>query len=111
MIRLPFSAGASMGAYDAQQTMNKTGGTIALLLVVMLGATIFALIRADVPKDNQNALLILIGALTTNVTAIIAFFFGQSQANKAKDQAIVTMATTAANVQAAALPTTPETKP
>lgn len=85
-----------MSAYDPQRALNVTGGTIALAMTGLLGATIFALVRLDVPPDNQNALLILIGALTTNVTAIIAFFFGTNQASRAKDATISTMAATTA---------------
>jgi hypothetical protein len=83
---------------DSQLLMNRIGGVVAMVMVFLLGASIFALVKIDVPKDNQNALLVLIGALTTNVTAIVAFFFGSSSTNKSKDNTINTLSNTAATV-------------
>ena len=80
---------------DPQRAINRTATIVACSMMIMLASTIYALVRVDVPASNQNALLVLIGALSTNVTAVVAFFFGSSSGQKAKDATINTLATTA----------------
>lgn len=85
---------------ESRERLNRVGGSIAVGLTVLLGFAIAALVYVAVPPDNQNALLVLIGALTTNVTAIVAFFFGSSSSEKKQSETINTLATTAAQAQA-----------
>lgn len=99
---------------DNPQTINVTGAMVAVLLVAMLGGAIGALLMRSVPDANMNVLLVLLGALATNVTNVVQFFFGNSAANRQKDATIGTLANTAQATQAAATPvatvTTPEVK-
>jgi hypothetical protein len=90
---------------DTQQTMNRTGAFVAAAMTLLLGFTIFALIYETVPDKNQNALLVLIGALTTNVTSIVSFYYGASSGTRQKDTTIQTLSATAATAQAALTPT------
>ena len=57
---------------------NLAAAAIAIGLIMILGFCTFALIFTEVPKANQNALLIVIGILSTQVTSIVNFFFGSS---------------------------------
>jgi xanthosine utilization system XapX-like protein len=85
----------------AQSTVNLSGLLIGLGLTVILGGVTFALIKYDIPKDNQNALLILIGILSTNIGVIVNWHFGSSAANRKQTETISTLANTAASAQAA----------
>ena len=92
---------------DSRQRLNLVGGTVALALTVLLGFAIAALVYVEVPTSNQNALLVLIGALTTNVTAIVAFFFSSNVGQRKDAETINTLASTAAKAQEALAPLTP----
>lgn len=94
-----------MAAVDASQTtMNRTGATVAILLVLTLAAGIGCLVKLDLPQNNHDILLVLITAVATNVTNIVQFFFGSSSTAKAKDDTINTLSTTAATVATNAMP-------
>lgn len=86
--------------------LNITGGLCAGGLIALLGFATWALIFVEVPDKNQNALLILIGILSTNVGQVVSFFFGSSSTDKKSSETISTLASTNASAQAA-LPTTP----
>jgi type IV secretory pathway VirB3-like protein len=90
---------------DTQQTMNRTGAFVAAAMTLLLGFTIYAMIYEAIPEQNQNALLVLIGALTTNVTSIVSFYYGASSGTRQKDATIQTLSSTAATAQAALTPT------
>src|SRR5665213_875675 len=85
----------------AQSTVNLSGLLIGLGLTVILGGVTFALIKYDIPKDNQNALLILIGILSTNIGVIVNWHFGSSAGSRKLIDANSTLANTAAVAQAA----------
>jgi Kef-type K+ transport system membrane component KefB len=89
---------------DANRKMlNRTGAVVAVLVVLTLGISIGALVHFDIPKDNHDILLVLVTAVATNVTAIVAYFFGSSISNSRQGEIINTMANTAANTAAAAV--------
>lgn len=91
--------------HDNNNLVNITGAFVAGLMVTLLGFAIMALVYVAVPADNQNALLVVIGALATNVTSIVSFYYGASAANRVKDITISTLATTSAKAQDALTPT------
>ena len=68
--------------------LNITGAFIAVGLITILGFCTYALVYEPIPDKNENALLILIGVLSTNVSTIISFFFGSSLANKQQQDTI-----------------------
>ena len=41
-----------------------------------------------VPKNGNEALLLMLGALQTAFTGVIAYYFGSSSGSKAKDELI-----------------------
>lgn len=93
-----------MTAPKTPETLNITGAFIGVVMVILLGFVLWALIFKTVPDANQSVLLVVIGALTTNVTAICAFFFGTSLGSRQKDTTISTQADTNAKAQAALAP-------
>ncbi len=90
---------------DNQRLLNRTGATVAIMLVLTLAGGIAALAKIDVPASNHDILLVLITAVASNVGNIINYFFGSSAGAKAKDDTINTLTTTAAaTLQAATKP-------
>lgn len=87
-----------------QDILNWFGGGVAMGLVIVLGFVTFALIYEEVPTNNQNALLVLIGILSTNITQVINFFFGSSAQTKKQQDTIDTLARTAQSAQSASAP-------
>lgn len=83
------------------QSLNVTGAVVAVLLVLLLGLAIGALLMRAVPDANMNVLLVLLGALATNVTNVVQFLFGSSAGTRQKDSTLATLANTAAAAQAA----------
>lgn len=86
----------TMQVNDVQQALNKTGSSVAILLVFLLGAAIGILLTRPVPDANMNVLLVLLGALATNITNIVQYFFGSTANNKQKDATIATLTAAAA---------------
>jgi hypothetical protein len=78
-----------------RETLNVTGGMLAVLLTLALWFLLYALVYIKVPDENQNALLIVIGILSTNLTSIVAFYFGSSVGAKRQSETIDTLANTA----------------
>jgi hypothetical protein len=83
----------------ARKVLNGTGAVVAVLVVLILGVSIGALVHFDIPKDNHDILLVLVTAVATNVTAIVAYFFGSSIGTARQGEIIGTMAATAAAAQ------------
>lgn len=78
-----------------QAILNWFGGGIAVGLILVMGFVTYALVYREVPETNQNALLILIGILSTNITSVIQYFFGSSAQTKQQSETIDTLAKTA----------------
>lgn len=75
-----------------REALNITGAVLAVLLAIALLFLLYALVYIEVPKPNENALLIVIGILSTNITSIVSFFFGSSLGNKKQQDTIDTLA-------------------
>jgi len=86
--------------------LNRTGAVVAVMVVLILGASIGALVNFNIPQDNHDILLVLVTAVATNVTAIVAYFFGSSVGTARQGEIISKMADTAAAAQSA-LPKAP----
>lgn len=80
---------------NPQLILNWFGGGIAVGLILVMGFVTYALVYEEVPETNQNALLILIGILSTNITSVIQYFFGSSAQTKQQSETIDTLAKTA----------------
>ena len=93
-------------ATPANQTLNRVGSSVAIIMSLMLGAAIGMLSRLDIPAANHDILLVLVTALATNVTQIVSYFFGSSSSNKSKDETISAQAATIATTVPAVVPNT-----
>lgn len=95
-----------MSEDSARKSVNMAASVLAIVLIVMLCITIYMLFMVLIPDKNMNVLLIVVGSLITNVTAIVAFYFGSSSADKSKNETIASQAGTIASAQAALTPNT-----
>lgn len=75
-----------------QETMNISGGLVALGLIGILAFMTWALVYVAVPPANQNALTVLIGILSANVGMVVGFYFGSSQASRKQSDALSSIA-------------------
>jgi hypothetical protein len=87
----------------SRDSLNITGGLVAIILTGTLLFVVWGLLYIEVPDKNQNALLIVLGALSTNITTIIGFFFGSSVQAKKQADTIGTLVET----NKAVMPATP----
>lgn len=78
-----------------QDVLNWTGAIVAVGLIAILGFMTWALVMRQVPDENQNALLLLIGNLTGLIGIVVAFYFGSSSQQKKQADTINTLAETA----------------
>lgn len=77
---------------------------VAVALILLLGFEVYILAYVDIPKENQSALLVLIGVTSTGVGTIVNFCYSTSAANRAKDAVIATQSNTIATAQNALTP-------
>lgn len=75
-----------------QEILNVAGALIAVGVVWLMGFALWALVFVRVPPENQNALLVVLGAVTTNLTTIVAFYYGTSVGSKKQSDTIDTLA-------------------
>jgi len=61
---------------------NILGTAIGVILVIML-ALLFTI---DIPQNNMNVLLLIIGALISSFTTVVQYYFGSSKGSADKDK-------------------------
>lgn len=88
----------------ARQTMNRQGGSIAMLLCLMLGFCLWALVFREVPEANQNALLVVIGILSGALGQVVNFYFGSTSSSKQQQGIIEKQTDLIKTAQASPLP-------
>jgi hypothetical protein len=84
-----------IAALGRQHSLNFIGGVVAGGLIGILAFVTWALVFRTVPETNENALLILIGILATNIGQVVNWFFGSSSESKKQTDTIETLAKTA----------------
>lgn len=89
-------------------TLNAAGAVIGVLLVGVLAFLAWALVYVRVPSENETAMNVLLGILSTQVGIVVGFFFGSSVSTKKQTDTIDKLADTAKAVQAAASTAAPE---
>lgn len=99
-----------MSSVHPREWLNVAGSLIAFAMICLLGGTLMALIRLEVPQANRDALMVVIGILSSNVGTIINFFFGSSATNKKQAETIDKQAATIQEAQSALAPLA-DTKP
>ena len=70
------------------QLKDKTPTILAGVVCVGFFATLIGLMLYGLPTKGQDALLILLGALSSSFTAIIGYYYGSSSGSRAKEQII-----------------------
>jgi hypothetical protein len=84
---------------QGQKLINRTGAFVAASLILLYGFALWSVSFHPIPDASREILLVLIGALSTNITGICQFFFGGSAPSRTKDSTIQTLATTQAKAQ------------
>lgn len=69
-----------------------TAGLVALGLMVLLGVTLQALFRIEVPSANHDVLLVVIGVLTACVKDVVGYYFGSSSNSRQQQTTIANLA-------------------
>ncbi len=77
-----------------KHTLNVVGGIIAVALIMNLITLTLALIFLKMPAENKDPFMLLLGGLLTQVSSIVAFFFGSSIGNRQQSETIATQAET-----------------
>ena len=90
--------------HQSRESLNLAGAFVASGLIAILGFVTWALVFAEVPEANQNALTLLIGILSANVGVVVGFFFGSSVTSKKQTDTIDKLAETTKTAQAMPAP-------
>jgi uncharacterized protein YacL len=61
---------------------NILGTAIGVILMIVL-ALLFTI---DIPQNNMNVLLLIIGALISSFTTVVQYYFGSSKGSADKDK-------------------------
>lgn len=67
-------------------------GFLTITAAIFVAGAFVALMGWTIPKENRDAIMILIGALIARSEKIDGFFFGSSEASHRKDAVIAGMA-------------------
>lgn len=70
------------------QTRARAPSMIALFVFACWAVVIGFLVFRRIPAENADAIMLLLGALTASVTAVVQFYFGSSSQSRAKDDTI-----------------------
>ena len=70
------------------QLKDKTPMILAAVVCLGFFATLIGLMMYGLPPKGQDAVLILLGALSAAFTAIVNYYYGSSSGSKAKEQII-----------------------
>jgi hypothetical protein len=83
------SAGDRDSARKREMTVNDhTPKILAAGITLGFFGCLFWMFVYGVPKNGNEALLLMLGALQTAFTGVIAYYFGSSSGSKAKDELI-----------------------
>lgn len=87
-----------------QESLNIAGALIGVLLVSILAFLAWALVFVTVPAENETAMNVLLGILSTQVGIVVGFYFGSSLAAKRQTDTIDKQADTIKAATQAAMP-------
>lgn len=83
---------------------SRIAGAIAAGLVGILGFLTWALIYRQIPSENDTVLNALVGILSTQVSMVVGYYFGNSVGSARQSVTIETLAKTAQSAQSALAP-------
>lgn len=81
---------------EQRSAMNVAGGILGMTLVGLLFFLAWAFIFRELPANNREPMLMLLGIVSTNVGQVVGFYFGSSWANKKQADTIDTLSKVAA---------------
>jgi Tfp pilus assembly protein PilN len=90
-----------------QESLNIAGALIGVLLVGVLAFLAWALVYVRVPAENETAMNVLLGILSTQVGIVVGFYFGSSLGNKKQADTIDKLADTNRAVTQQVVPSSP----
>lgn len=61
---------------------------LAAVVIIAAFAMFILFISGEIPIENKDIALIILGSLTTTVSTIVAFFYGSSKGSEAKNETI-----------------------
>jgi chromate transport protein ChrA len=65
-------------AYLANRSVRALKGGVAILIVMMVAIALALLVNAAVPTENREMVSLIVGALITNLTNVVANLFPTS---------------------------------
>jgi len=85
---------AQQDRHEARDMAMRTGDWTAKVLSFLIVGGFFAclawMLFRGMPQSGTEAILMMLGALTNTVTAVVAFHFGSSAGSREKDKALST---------------------
>ena len=82
---------------DQKEHNNVAGVVIAVLLVALLGMSLFELFYRTVIPTNHDILLMVVTFLTAKVGTIVDFFYSSSSSSKQQQKTIAALAASQAS--------------
>ncbi len=77
-----------------RKLLNRTGAAVSGALLAILGASMYGIMKFDIPKDNHDIMLVLITVVANSVTGVVSYFFGSSAATSRQGEIIAQQAAT-----------------
>ncbi len=90
---------------SSRKLLNGTGSGLTAALVIIFGASIYGLMKIEIPQTNHDIILILITTGANALLAVVSYFFGSSSSTRTKDDTIAAQASTIATTVPAVAPT------
>jgi hypothetical protein len=78
-----------------RRLLNRTGTGVALCLIIILGASIWATMSIEIPEKNHDIMLFLMTTVGNAVIGVTSYFFGSSSSTSRQGEIIATQASTA----------------
>lgn len=74
------------------KTLTRVVAILAFGQLVMMASAFAAVLFLPIPDKNETSVSLLIGAIVSQSTTVIAYFFGRTDGERKKDQTINAMA-------------------
>lgn len=79
--------------YREVQVKDRVPAVLATLITIGFFGVLSFMMTNEVPKEGRDALLVMLGALGTSFSGVIAYYFGSTNGSRAKDATIAKLST------------------